>query len=169
MNHLIGRDRTQTGLKALGIAVLDFDGDGKLYVADQLLGRSSAKSRLVRGPMAERIRKALDRKLSFRHPGPVVEDVLEALHKEFPDLVIQLKGTVGKSAILDVNLQEVPLGAVLQWLEDSLQGYRVVVREYGILLAPEKDLPPGAVPLVEFWKGSADKDGSKKPSGPPQK
>jgi len=113
--------------------------------------------------VAERIRKALDRRVSYRHHEPAVEDVLEAVRKECPDLVIRLKGDAGKAPAGRADLQDVPLGAVLQWLEDSLQGYRVVVREYGILVAPQKDLPPSAVPLVEFWKGGTDKDAGKKP------
>jgi len=171
VNHLIGKDRPQTGQKPLGITLFDVDRDGNLdlYIANQLLVRSSAKPLPVRGPMAERIRKALDRKLTFRCNDGTVEGILAKLQKECPDLVIQTKAGVARLVTPRAELEEVPVAAVLQWLEDSLQGCRLVVREYGILLAPEKDLPPGAVPLVEFWKGSADKDGSKKQASPPQK
>ncbi|HKB38980.1 MAG TPA: hypothetical protein VKD72_21230, partial [Gemmataceae bacterium] len=135
-------------------------------VEASLLWTQAWKPPSVRGPMAERIRKALDHKMSFREQGAVGQDVLDALQHASPNLAIQMKGDVGKSALPRADLQEVPLGAVLQWLEDSLQGYRIVVREYGILVAPEKDIPRGAVPLVEFWKGSTEKDsGKKSPKG----
>jgi len=172
VNHMLGRDRTQTKQKVLNVWL---ESEGVSQPWDFSVDRRAveawvtARQAPVRGPMAERIRKALDRKMSFRCDDGTVEGILARLQKECPDLVIQTKGGVPKMVTGRADLQEVPVAAVLQWLEDSLQGCRLVVREYGILLAPEKDLPPGAVPLVEFWKGSSDKDGSKKPSGPPQK
>jgi len=162
-DHLLGKARTGTRQKALdALRVYDYVLEGTVD-RDIVAAWLKAGHPVVRGPMAERIRKALDHKMSFRHHGPVVEDVLDALQKASPDLVIRTKGELSKSIITRADLQEVPLGAILQWLEDSLQGYRIVVREYGILLAPEKDIPRGAVPLLEFWKGSTDKDRGKTP------
>jgi hypothetical protein len=43
-----------------------------------------------------------------------------------------------------------PFSAVLVWIEDSVGGARVVVRDYGLVIAPESELPPGAPTLHKF-------------------
>ena len=65
---------------------------------------------------------------------------------------------------MSANLGEISFGAALQLLEDVLGGYRVVVREYGLLIAPRERVPPGAVGLTEFWKGG--KSEKPKPTKP---
>ena len=72
---------------------------------------------------------------------------------------------------MTARLEGISFGAALQWLEDVLPNARVVVREYGLLIAPKERVPPGAVLLNDFWKG-AGKDkpkegGDKKPEGKP--
>src|SRR5262245_26688763 len=166
-DHLLGKARTSTRQKALNDAMRAYDEVLQAQIDREILATwLKAGHPVVRCPMVERIRKALDRKVNFRCDDGTVEGVVAKLQKENPDLVIQMKGNVGRLVAGRADLQEVPVAAVLQWLEDSLQGCRVVVREYGVLLAPEKDVPSGAVPLVEFWKGSTEKDsGKKSPKG----
>jgi hypothetical protein len=170
VNHLLGRDRTTQTRQQAADALLSYRlavqyaVDPRAYEA-WVTGRQTP----VRSENAERIRKALDRKVTFRCDDGTVEGVVTRLQKECPGLLIQMKGGVAKMVTARVALEELPVGAVLQWLEDSLQGCRLVVREYGILLATEDEIPHRAVPLVEFWKGRADMDGGKKPSGSSQR
>ena len=48
------------------------------------------------------------------------------------------------------------MGAALQALEDSLPTLRFVARDYGILVAWERDLPPGAIRVYDVWKGKRE-------------
>ena len=55
-------------------------------------------------------------------------------------------------------LTDVPLGAVLQLLQDVLPGHRVLVREYGLFIVPQEKMPPGAASLGEFWRQAGASD-----------
>ena len=118
----------------------------------------------ARGPMADRIRKALDKPLTVRFNGETLGGILDALGKRELGVAIAVKDFDTRSLKLTGELKDLPLGAVLQWVEDNAPGQRWVVREYGLLLAPKHDRLPGAVPLVEFWKG-----GAKPADKPPKK
>lgn len=61
-----------------------------------------------------------------------------------------------KSSKITLKVERVSLAAALQLLEDMMPGYRFVVREYGLLLAPERQLPPGALPLADFRRGEKE-------------
>ena len=133
-------------------------------MAAEWLASSSKK-----GPMADKLRAALDKPITFDSFGPmsVFFDVIKVKH---PELVIQIRvNEKFLNADVSAKFKDVPLIAVLQWCEDNLPEHRFVVREYGLLLAPVKDLPPGAVYMTDFWKaGTADKDKEKHepPMGP---
>jgi hypothetical protein len=126
------------------------------------------QSKPAPGPMADKIRKALDRPITLAFEGPL-RAILDDILKAAPGLVIQVPDKDILSARVAVKLENVPLGAALQWLEDALPGYQVVVRDYGLLLAPKGSLPRGALLLNDFWKdGStgAARGGDKNP--PPE-
>ncbi len=164
MDHLIGkgkadsRTQAESGLRWLAAAqALDQAIAVKEY--EQALGLSlwTMKSRpVVPGPMADRIRKALDRPVNIDATRLELHAFLALLQKQEPGLLIQVKGP--QTAVIDrAALKDLPLGAVLQWVEDFLPNHRIVVREYGLLIAPDKEVPLGAVSLVDFWKGGAAK------------
>jgi hypothetical protein len=44
---------------------------------------------------------------------------------------------------------ELPLHAIVQWIEDRYD-VRFVVRDYGIVVADRDRLPPGALPLLDM-------------------
>ena len=117
----------------------------------------------LRTAMADRIRKALDKPLTVRFNGETLGGILDALGKRELGVAIAVKDFDTRSLKLTGELKDLPLGAVLQWVEDNAPGQRWVVREYGLLLAPKHDRLPGAVPLVEFWKGGAAKPAAKPP------
>ncbi len=119
------------------------------------------------GAAADKIRAALDKPVTLKGDKRLGA-VLEYLG-DVSGLQLQLRpDTLIKDTVLsDINLKEVPLGAVLQYLEDnSGHPYRFVVRDYGLLFCPAADLPPGAVLLSDFRKGAAEKPGEKPGANP---
>src|SRR5262249_45893798 len=119
-------------------------GAAELHLYPDAISRVEKASEM-KGPAVDRIRRALDRKVSLSVGGLSAKDVLARLRRENPDLHIQ--GSTGGSAWgeqITANLRDVPYGAVLQLLEDNVSGHRIVVREYGLLIVPQDKVPPGA-------------------------
>jgi hypothetical protein len=116
---------------------------GHLNVAKETVSRTSA----------DKIRQALDLTVKANFEGTVpVQDVLNVWQETAKGVNL----TVGKSEMADVGVQlrltqPVALGAALQWFEDT-QGWRVVIRDYGIVLTEAHLVPPGALLLKDFWK-----------------
>ena len=111
---------------------MDFDNDGFLDLG--IVGSRQAP----RGPVAERLRKALNQSLALDAPGRTLAEVLKMIRQQQPDLIIQVKDPAELNRKLNVTFTDLSLGAALQLLEDNLPGQRMVVREYGLLIAPEK-------------------------------
>jgi hypothetical protein len=103
--------------------------------------------------VADKLRQALDRRITVRLNRQKPASAIALLQKLAPGLVIRV-GMGIPAREIKADIQKQPLGAALQLLEDEVPGLRVVVREYGLLIADKDYLPPGAVPLAEFWKGS---------------
>jgi hypothetical protein len=115
-----------------------------------LLGLEAAR-RPVQGPIADRLRKALDEPVSMRFADAPVSEVLNQL-RQHHGLNIKYVPRAGAGPKLTFELKDLPLGAALEYLEDSLTDYTFVMREYGLLLTVADRVPPGAVPLRDFWK-----------------
>jgi hypothetical protein len=163
---------------------LELDLFGRLGVDDEQLAQALLDAQMRRawgealgdrgkGPMADKIRAALDKPVTIDLKEASLTDALVALRKQIPeDVVFQARlEAVQFPRPVPVRLNGVPLGAALQYLEDALEGQaRFYVREYGLLLAPSRMVPPGAVPVSEFWKGGRSEEkpapGGKNP--PPQ-
>jgi hypothetical protein len=116
-----------------------------------LFGLEAAR-RPVQGPLADRIRKALDTPVSLRVTDGSVADVLRLLREQEPGLTIKYVPRQGAGPKLTFEMKDLPLGAALEYLQDSLTDYVIVMREYGLLLTVEDRAPPGAVSLHDFWK-----------------
>ncbi len=119
------------------------------------------------GPKADKLRAALEKPFTYEGNASIFR-VVKAIKEKHPDLVIQLKTADANLVNTDetVMFNNVPLGAVLQWCEDAVPGHRFVIREYGLLLAPVKDMPPGAIYLTEFWKAGLDEKSKEKGEKP---
>ncbi len=115
----------------------------------------------VLGKTAERIRAALNKPFSLELKktklSVVIAEVSAAFQKANPGLIIkcnispdQLDNYTSES----VKFEEMPFSAVLVWIEDSVAGARVVVRDYGLVIAPESYLPPGAPTLHAFLEAA---------------
>jgi hypothetical protein len=115
-------------------------------------GTGPAAPRPVQGPIADRLRRALDAPVSLRVTEGGVGDVLRLLREKEPALNIKFVPSPVAPQKLTFELKDLPLGAALEYLEDSLPNYAIVVREYGLLLTPADRVPPGAVSLHDFWK-----------------
>jgi hypothetical protein len=130
----------------------------------------------VQGPMADRIKKALDRpiKVDFNAIGP--RDALDWLLEKVEGVPfnVRLKESELSPEVLHFKFDhEVPLGAAFQAYQDVCSpSVRLVVRDYGILVTDDKHVPPGATLLYDLWKGGQEKAKSDKPgerSAAPQK
>jgi hypothetical protein len=149
------------GLNTAGSAVPLLD-----YHAGNLLGYYQPATALVLAsrkpaaiPAADKIRKALDRRITMKFNDTTARDALKMIMKEAEGLHIQaaLKDAAWNEKIT-ATLTDVPLGAVLQLLEDTLGDYRTIVRGYGLLIASRERMPAGAVPLADFWQGGVKSD-----------
>jgi hypothetical protein len=116
----------------------------------------------VEGPMSDKLRAALDKPIALKLEKAKLEDVLAYFQKVHPEIVILNKDPNGKLAADASIASELPFGAALQWLEDSMHDehnllteYRIVVREYGLLIVRRDQLPPDAVLLQYFWKANS--------------
>jgi hypothetical protein len=114
----------------------------------------------VLGKTAERIRAALDKPFSLdlkkAKLSTVIAEVSAAFQKANPGLLIKCNfppDQLGEE-LENVRFDEMPFGAVLVWIEDSVGNGAVVVRDYGLVIAPMGELPPGAPTLHDFWKGA---------------
>src|SRR5262249_22601735 len=116
----------------------------------------------VQGTMAEKIRKALDAPFTPSKAGPNLvtgQDVLDLLRKHAKG--VNIRATVGDwDERASMKLSEpIPLGALFQWTEDQF-GWRFVIREYGIVATDQKNVPPGAMLLLDFWRHGQDGGGA---------
>lgn len=105
------------------------------------------------GPMADKIRKALVSPVSVDfqdHPLPHVLEDLTNSSGLYIKLVEPPEGRINTK--ITARCEKFPLRSVLQLLEDSVPNYRIVVREYGLLFAPEKSIPPGAMSVDAFLR-----------------
>ncbi len=111
----------------------------------------------VRPAVAARIHKALDTTVTADYRDVPLGDILKDLHEKVPGVAFQRNLALRDLESLKVSLRlgEVPLGAALQALTDTVPGLRMVVRDYGILVTWEHQVPLGSVRLYDFWKGGA--------------
>jgi hypothetical protein len=134
------------------------------FKTDWLIAKKTTK-----GPLADKIRAALDKEVRFNYSNADLDEVIKGLQKETGLTIQVVRSTGEQSGKMTFRLEGISFGAALQWLEDILPNSRVVIREYGLLITPKERVPPGAVLLNDFWKGAGkDKpkeDGDKKPGG----
>jgi hypothetical protein len=158
----------------LGKTAYNFDFDGAEAAALRVWLNSSSKLRLVEakkatGPMADKIRAALGKSISVKMNNTHVGDVLLHL-QQVTDITIKRMVNDQPEPQLSLELTNLPLAAVLQYIEDSEPSYRFVVREYGLLFGPQAKLPPGAVTVQEFMrqpKAAEPRGQETKPQNPP--
>jgi hypothetical protein len=130
------------------VRVWDFAG-GKAVKPDE----PEAPPAPVQGTTGERIRKALDTpfKVGAGEQTVTADDVVRLL-REFAKGINIIHNDRGKNREAKYQFTEpIPLGAFFQWAEDTF-GWRFIIREYGIVVSDRDHVPPGSVPLLEFWR-----------------
>ncbi len=109
------------------------------------------------GPLAERIKKALDKPVKVSIKGGAKDVLVKLLDmvEGVPSKIVIADNDFANWQAVDLTFKsEVPLGALFQAYQDSVPvGLRFVVRDYGILVADEKHLPHNATLLYDVWKG----------------
>jgi hypothetical protein len=109
---------------------------------------------LTPGPVQDKLRQALNNTVSLQFKEAPLDDIISQVQKQLPaGVLIKLIPGPNFPKTLSLDLKNLPLGAALQYLEDSLPGSRVVVRGYGLLIADAERLPPTAPGLETVWKG----------------
>jgi hypothetical protein len=107
----------------------------------------------IRPRMAARLRKALDSPIKVAYQTVTFGQLLRDLAGK-TDVTLQHNLALADldRTSMSMRLGEVPLGAALLALQDTIPGLRVVARNYGILITWEHQVPYGAVRLIDFWK-----------------
>jgi hypothetical protein len=126
-------------------------------------GRPGLAALSVPVSVGEKVRKALDKPIKVDFQESPLSDVLDYLQDQ-AGITIRyplLKRYQGANPNVSLKFREPqPLRAVLQALEDELHSYPsgtsanssvyFVVRDYGLLVVPRDDIPPGAVLVDEL-------------------
>ncbi|MEN6405726.1 MAG: hypothetical protein ABFC77_04560 [Thermoguttaceae bacterium] len=119
-----------------------------------------ATLQIPRGPMVEKIRKALKAPTTMEAVETPIQDIA-AYVADYCGIAVQIDNEVldGKVPFtIDVGKRDnITLGAVLQLWDDKFQGVKWVVRDYGLLVtSPDRALEKGYMPAVEFARLEAD-------------
>jgi hypothetical protein len=107
------------------------------------------------GSIADKIRTALDKpiKVEWKQPMPLTEVIEFLRSKAETDVPIRiLVDTASKQERIDLMNGELPLGAWLQAVEDSIPQLMIVVRDYGLVVTTRGRLPQDAEPVRDFWR-----------------
>jgi hypothetical protein len=136
---------------------------------------SQSPGQSAQGVMADKIRKALDSSVRVDIKGKSLTEAVKVFEEKAPGISFHTVVPSQQFSGIQINLhlEQVPLGAALQALEDTYTypqgsfdtgGLRLAVREYGLLITTRGMLPPGATLLHDFWKGQSGKAKGSTPS-----
>jgi hypothetical protein len=111
----------------------------------------------TKGPVAEKIRQALDTPVTVTFKQQPVDKILKDLLDKLSGVPVLYRIALARRYDFEVK-DPIPLGAVLQMFADKCDNtFQLVIREYGILVTPPDLVPPGAMTLDEFWKKAREK------------
>jgi len=105
------------------------------------------------GPMAERIRKALETPVKASYKNMKLLEVFKDLEKKAPGLSLRYGSNIENIGV-DMRFEEaLPVSAILQAFADDFH-LLFVVRDYGILVVNlgQAKPPPGAMTVEEFLR-----------------
>lgn len=145
---------------------------GEVSTAEALF-RQVLEQHKPAGPMAERIRKALEKPVKVNFQELAFPDLLKELEKLAPGITFRDWMTPYKDKpTITLRFDDpVPLSTLLQAIEDYyvpgtvLHGIRFVVRDYGLLVCHQMHLPPGAVTVQEFLRQKPREEPRQQPRG----
>lgn len=126
-----------------------------LPVSVQIRGLESKRSlqQVSAGPTVTKVREALNRPVKMEFFEQPLKDVAAYL-AQFCQIPITVdEARLPKSQVVTLSLEDQPLVAVFQALEDQCKGVQFVVREYGVLLTDTTQArEQGYLPVLDFWK-----------------
>jgi hypothetical protein len=144
---LIGKAAQTTERDALGRPTrMAFSPDGNRLVAEWDLVPHKAA-----GPMADKIRKALETPITVNYKDMNLSDILKDLEKKAPGLSIRDFPRPNDIKLTLHFKEALPVSAIMQALADDSH-MSFVVREYGILVTLQGGEPPGAMTVQEFMR-----------------
>jgi hypothetical protein len=127
-------------------------------------GQTSKRSQSTGGPLAEKIRSALDKPITIKIQDGGLAAVIAAITRLVPDVPFHTLTQADIGLKANLHFEQVALGAILQAVEDSFPGppgVRLVIRDYGILVTLDSIAPAGAVSVHDFWKGRTGEEKSR--------
>jgi hypothetical protein len=137
--------------------------------AEAAEGLSRLGQGVIEKQTADNLRAILDKRITFSSANNTYGEVFDSLSKT-TGLRFQIRpAEFAKQKTGNVDFGQIPLSAVLEWLEDaSPQRYHFVIREYGLLFCPADEVPPGAILLRDFRKARPEKapEGANPPQQP---
>jgi hypothetical protein len=102
---------------------------------------------------AEKLRKALDSKISVNFEGQPLADVLSFFQEQIGGIAFRpMDLPEVREMQIKLELNDQPLGACIQAIEDSYPDLQFVVRDYGVFVTMADRVPSGAVRVQSFWK-----------------
>jgi hypothetical protein len=128
-------------------------------------GLNGAPAPAVTGTLPDKIRQALDKVVTIDVKDKGLSEALKIFEQQaagVPFHTVLPPQTSDKHKIT-LHLEQIPLGAAFQALEDSFpevlgDGLRLAVRDYGILVTTRPLLPKNATLLHDFWKKPPGKE-----------
>lgn len=113
-----------------------------------------ADPKLLPATLTDKLRKVLDTQVTLRQSDMTLHDAVSFLSDRMQGINLHIGDKKLHDSKVNLYLPEpVALGAVFQYFEDEFD-CRCVIREYGIVIVQRERVPPGATPLLEFWKKS---------------
>jgi hypothetical protein len=111
------------------------------------------------GSIADKVRKALETQVTVDYKQKTVHDILQDLKKKVPGLSIHDLSGVSQ-VVINVQIDgQVPVRTALEMLEDTASvllntpgRLSFVLRDYGLLFAPNTSLPPDAVHISNLGR-----------------
>ncbi|MFO0965842.1 MAG: hypothetical protein U0793_09705 [Gemmataceae bacterium] len=112
---------------------------------------------VIDAEQAEKVRKFLATPFAGDYREIAPKAILDLIAEKTKGVNIDVRYPFADDVGSRLFLKEAaPMGAVLQWFEDNYP-VRFVLREYGIVVSERGAVPPGALPVLDFWK-RAEKD-----------
>ncbi len=174
LDHLQGKGGR--GVKpGVGDLMIDYDRDG--YV-DLLISSGTvfadkgirnfvdAPDKVGKTDATEKLRQTLLKKTSLSGKKVTLAEYLAVVRKAAGGINVHAntKGEAWNETI-DFDFEDVTIGGMFRFLEDSLAGHAIIVREYGLLIVAKDKVPAGASTLATFLRAEPTKTATPNGSG----
>jgi hypothetical protein len=144
---------------AYNLTTIDLGNDAGVHFYSSLVDSGTVKTE-----GSNKLRQALRKKATLSVKKMTLENYLALVRKTAGGLSVHANTKEPAwNEIVDFEFDDVTIGGMLQFLEDSLPGHQIVVREYGLLVVPKEKVPPGALTLSAFLHAEPAKPAAEKP------